>query len=229
MRLGLGLGITAYQTIPVPPSIAAPTVYYDLNGNANDSSGNDFDATGSGAAYGAGKFAQGLTAGSATLTAQTATTQNIKTGTYSLAAWLCAHSTNLSQGIFSIVDGDFAGASLAVVSAVGVITTSVGIRDTDGNSVIFDAVSLTADTFNHVALVVTGSSAKLYVNGTLRQTISTAALNSQTFGTGQDIATAISFSGRTDECALWSGVALTAQNVADLYVSGLPLGSFTWT
>lgn len=157
-----------------------------------------------------------------------------RTDAFSLSMWVKFASFGSSQSLFSKQDTNspYRGPIWTVNDAS---TSIFQLNNTDGSNAIdrrFTSISLSTNTWYHMVLTYSGSSAatgvKLYING-VEQTGSTTTsnLNATTVNSinanlgGYGDGSALFFNGKMTEVSFWSS-ELSQANVTELYNSGSP-------
>jgi hypothetical protein len=204
-----------------------PAGWWRLDGNADDSSGNNNHGTLAGSPqWVAGKFdgALDLNGASDYVDCGNGPSLNI-TGPMTISAWIYPTGAG-SSTLPRVVDksngtgGADPGYKLYLRSANGyILTLSAG--GVYPNSTL--AVSL--DTWNHVAWVVTGTQWRLAVNGAWEQFSQTElpTVSTRNFYIGNSPAGARHFDGMMDDVRIYN-VALTDEEVAEVMKGPLPSG-----
>lgn len=201
-----------------------PVGYYPFDGNLNDSSGNDKDLTNNSANYtnqgkfGSGSFgANALQNGGGLLSNQDLINQNAGSGTYSISFWVYRNGTEAATTSVRFYKTSAFYDSLAITfnNASGVVTADWRVNFTSQETIVSGA--LISDTWHHIALVVDGGTATLYVDGSSVDSSSSLPTD-DTLDTGYEIY----FTGSPaylDDAAIIDGV-LTADDITYLNSDG---------
>jgi Concanavalin A-like lectin/glucanases superfamily len=186
--------------------------YYKLDTNSNDSVGS-VNGTDTSVTYGTGIQSGGAVASTSLISLGAGVALGT---TWSIQAWFKPNTAG-GSGDYGYILGKLGGSTAAILT-----------RNT-GKLQVFNSATTTASyamsAWNHVVVTYTGSSVKVYLNGTLDSTHSftiptvtvDAFLKADVYGFSDR------FDGTVDEIGLWTRV-LTAGEVTDLYNfgSGIP-------
>ena len=224
------VGSAVGDPIPLPDGGATTpfdmtnnAVLYHLNGNANDTSGNTQNGTEVGSpTYAAGQIGQAISLDGTTgqyISVANSPTVTI-TGNMSIAAWV---NMDLTGDGFQRIVGKATGGSGFGGYALYVNTNGQPRVAFGGTQTTTAATGLiTASTWHHIVGTWDGSTARVYVDGVL--------VDSLTAGSGPGSSTADlhigadpsfpgtrDFKGLLDEVAIWSRT-LSESEIADLYL-----------
>lgn len=221
LRNGLNLTATALVTVTVTSPWTDLTAWWKLDENtgttAADATGNGHLATlTSGTTWAPGKLGSGITIGSSTQMAATATGKPVPS-TFSITAWMNPTNTSGVDTLFS-----FGSTAAFRITGSALRFTTFGVKDHDTAGSMFSA-----GVWTHVALTFTPGAtggAKFYVNGVLRQSIDSSTINTTATGVWRIGAAHNSsewFGGSLDDVRLY-GRVLSDQDIATIAIAPTP-------
>lgn len=198
---------------------------YAFNGNANDGSGNAFHGTATGAAtYGAGKYASAVdldgASGSVTLPAK------LLTGVtnFTIATWVRWDGGGPWQRIFDFGNGTTQYLFISPSSSSGRLRFAM---KNGGAEQAVETGALPIGQWNHVAITLGGTTARLYVNGVLAASNTAMTITPSSFnprmnflGRSQYVTDPL-FHGALDEMCVFN-YPLSAAEIGRLISNRLP-------
>ena len=192
---------------------------YQLNGNANDVSGN-YNGTASNVTYGTGVFGQaGVFNGSTSQISFNNT--GFPSTTMTVSAWIKPSSTFLANGISGIVAwGDTTvGERRSLVYYAG---RQIGYSGAFASGNFTGTTVLPTEQWSHIAFTLTGGIVTLYINGAFEGsgTVAVNAYSSTTAYIGTTEAPNEHFNGSIDQVRIFN-TALTPLEVEALYIEEL--------
>jgi hypothetical protein len=197
-----------------------------------DSSGNENNGTRSGSSWVAGKikgclqFANTLASAPDFITVPDSASVSI-TGDITLAAWVYVDAFNMSQCIFSKQkSGSWeAGPCFFFIQASdGKLYLRLGDNTSGSQANSLSTGAVSATTWTHVAITVSGTSVAFYINGSAAGTATNTATRADNgtsllIGRSQDSGQAMN--GRIDDARIYNR-ALSATDIAALYAVTAP-------
>ena len=221
LRNGVNLTSTATVNVTITSPWTNMTAWWKLDENtgttAADATGNGHTATlTSGTTWTPGKLGSGIYVASSTQMASTVTGKPVPS-TFTISAWMNPTNTSGVDTIFS-----FGSTAAFRISGSALRFTTFGVKDHDTVGSMFSS-----NVWTHVALTFTPSTtggAKFYVNGVLKQSIDSSAINTAATGVWRIGAAHVSgewFGGALDDVRLYSRV-LSDADIATIAVATTP-------
>jgi hypothetical protein len=206
--------------------------WWPLNGNAIDIKGSNSGAIeGSGHSFPAAKVSQGWKPGALGSDIRVNDANSLDLTTFTIETWVKVDAVTVPN-MTIVWKGNTAGADLSTAYYLGVLGTSEGanqgkVASTISNGTIkqtiISSAPLPLGSFNHLAVTADGTNLKLYINGTLDQTLAQTLIPQNTTHPlqigGVSGTSFISFNGLIDELALYNR-ALTVGEILSIVTTG---------
>jgi hypothetical protein len=222
-----GYGGSGGPTNTPPPAQQDPIAWYPFDGNANDASGNGYNATLNGGSYVTGQIGQAvsLNGSSNYVSLPSGIVSNL--GDFSIATWVYLNSSSSWNRVFDFGTGTSVNMFLTPQNgSTNAVRFAITTGGNGSEQQITGSSALPTGTWTHVAVTKSGNTGRLYVNGSQVGSNSSMTLSPSGLGnTNQNWLGRSQYSsdpylnGRIDDFRIYNR-ALSASEVSNLASGG---------